>query len=101
MKVVFDRNPDAEWLLDLAHIDDYKHMQEIVEVKFLKCLHAADKRFSADHEHLPIGQGELDFKLTFQNYLKGYDGKIIFEVVFTDENIIISKNVIQTILESS
>lgn len=101
LKVVFDRNPDVELLLDIAHIDDYKHLEQILEVKFPKCLHIADKSFSADHEHLPIGQGELDFQLIFQKYLNGYDGKIIFEVVDNDENIVKSKNIIQTILESN
>lgn len=101
LKVVFDRNPDVELLLDIAHIDDYKHLQEILEVKFPKCLHIADKRFSEAHEHLPIGEGDLDFELIFQNYLKGYDGKIIFEVVDTDEKIIRSKNIIQSILNKT
>jgi sugar phosphate isomerase/epimerase len=100
LKIVFDRNPDVELLLDIAHIDNYNHLQNILEVKFPKCIHIADKRFNVEHEHLPIGQGELDFELIFQNYLKGYDGKIIFEVVDTDEEIIKSKNIIQTIFES-
>ena len=97
LKIIFDRNPDVELLLDIAHIDDYDHLQEILKVKFPKCLHIADKRFSVEHEHLPIGQGDLDFKLIFQNYLKGYDGKIIFEVVDTDKEIIDSKDIIQNI----
>jgi sugar phosphate isomerase/epimerase len=99
LKVVFDRNPDVELLLDVAHIDDYEHLQKIIEVKFPKCVHIADKRLNVDHEHLPIGEGELDFDLIFKSYLKGYDGKIIFEVVDTDEKIIKSKNIIETILE--
>jgi sugar phosphate isomerase/epimerase len=101
LKIVFDRNPDVELLLDIAHTDDYKHLQKIIEVKFPKCLHIADKHFSVEHEHIPIGQGELDFELIFQNYLKGYDGKIIFEVVETDEEIIKSKNTIQKIVQSN
>lgn len=100
LKVVFDRNTDVELLLDIAHIDDYDHLQKILEVKFPKCLHIADKHFSVEHEHLPIGQGELDFELIFGKYLKGYDGKIIFEVVGTDEEIIKSKNAIQNIFQS-
>jgi len=51
------------------------------------------------HEHLPVGQGELDFKTIFENYLKDFDGKIIFEVVSdNDEDIINSKTLIQKIL---
>jgi sugar phosphate isomerase/epimerase len=99
LKVVFDRNPDVELLLDIAHIDGYEHLQKIIDVKFPKCLHIADKHLNVDHEHLPIGEGELDFDLIFKSYLKGYDGKIIFEVVDTDEKIIKSKNIIETILE--
>lgn len=101
LKIVFDRNPDVELLLDIAHIDDYNHLQKILEVKFPRCLHVADKRFSVEHEHLSIGQGNLDFKLIFQNYLKGYDGKIIFEVVDTDEEIIKLKAIIEKILKNS
>lgn len=99
LKVMFDRNPDVELLLDIAHIDDYEHLAKVLEVKFPKCLHIADKRFSVDHEHLPIGEGELDFELIFQKYLKGYGGKVIFEVVGTDEKIIKSKSIIRNILE--
>lgn len=101
LKIIFDRNPDVELLLDIAHIDDYDHLQEILKVKFPKCLHIADKRFSVEHEHLPIGQGDLDFELIFQNYLKGYDGKIIFEVVDTDEEVIHSKDIIESIIYSN
>jgi len=97
LKIIFDKNPDVELLLDIAHIDDYDHLKEILKVKFPKCLHIADKRFSVEHEHLPLGQGNLDFELIFQNYLKGYDGKIIFEVVDTDEEVIHSKDIIQNI----
>lgn len=101
LKIVFDRNPDVELLLDIAHIDNYEHLQSILQVRFPKCIHVSDKHFSVDHEHIPIGQGQLDFQLIFQNYLKGYDGKIIFEVVDTDEEIMKSKNIIQTIFESN
>lgn len=101
LKIIFDRNPDVELLLDIAHIDDYDHLQKILKVKFPKCLHIADKRFSVEHEHLPIGQGDLDFELIFQNYLKGYDGKIIFEVVDTDEEVIHSKDIIESIIYSN
>ena len=98
LKIVFDKNPDVELLLDIAHIDDYMHLQKIIEVKFPKCLHVSDKHFSVGHEHLPIGHGDINFELVFQNYIKGYDGKIIFEVVDTDEEIIKSKNIIHRCL---
>lgn len=100
LKILFDRNPDAELLLDTAHIDDYDHLQRILEIKFPKCLHISDKHFSVGHEHLAVGQGDLDFEMIFKNYLKGYDGKIIFEIVGSDEEIIQSKNMIREILQS-
>lgn len=33
LKVVFDKNPDVELLLDIAHIDDYEHLEKIIKVK--------------------------------------------------------------------
>lgn len=100
LKIFFDKNQDVELLLDLAHIDDYAHLKNIINIKFPTCLHIADKHFSVDHEHLPIGQGDLDFNLIFKNYLKDFDGKIIFEVIGSDEEIIHSKNIISSILEN-
>ncbi|WP_052447308.1 hypothetical protein [Clostridium polynesiense] len=90
----------GELLLDIAHIDDYNHLEKIIKVKFSKCIHIADKHFNVKHEHLPIGQGELDFEVVFNTCLKGYTGKIIFEVVDTDEEIIKFKSLIQRIFES-
>ncbi len=100
LKIVFDRNPDVELVLDIAHIDSYKHLQNILEVKFPKCLHISDKRFISFHEHLAVGQGELNFDLIFRKYLKEFEGKVIFEVVGTDEEIINSKNIIKTAIEN-
>lgn len=100
LKIVFDKNPHVELLLDLAHIDDYNHLEKILEVKFPKCIHIADKRFTVDHEHLAIGHGEIDFELIFNKYLKDYNGKIIFEVIADDEEIVKSKNIIKGIIES-
>lgn len=100
IKIIFDRNPDVELLLDLAHIDDYQHLEKIIQVKYPTCLHLADKRFSIQHEHLPVGQGELDFKVIFNEYLKEFNGKIIFEVVASDVEIIESKETIQSILNN-
>jgi len=99
LKILFDRNPDVDLLLDVAHIDNYKHLEKILEVKFPNCLHISDKRFNKDHEHLPIGQGELDFELIFREYLKGYNGKVIFEIVGSDEEIINSKKIIEKIFK--
>jgi len=99
LKLVLDYSPKTEFLLDIAHIDSYEHLQRLISVKFPKCLHIADKHFSVVHEHLPVGQGELDFEKIFKSYLKGYSGKIIFEVATeNDDDIINGKNVIQKIL---
>lgn len=57
-------------------------------------LHVAGKHFDVPHEHLPLSQGDIDYKLVFQKYLKGYDGRIILEIEGTDEEIITSKRII-------
>ncbi|WP_040461910.1 TIM barrel protein [Haloplasma contractile] len=101
LKIVFDKNPDVELLLDVAHIDDYVHLEKIIDVKYPTCLHIADKRFNVLHEHLPLGKGELDFNLIFKKYLHEFDGKIIFEVVDTDELILNSKRTIELILNNN
>ena len=62
LRIVFDKNPDVELVFDIAHIDSY--------------------------EHLPIGMGDLDFKLIFSKYLKHFKGDIIFEIPEEDTVII-------------
>lgn len=84
----------TEQLLDVAHMDNYEQMEQIVEVKFPKCLHVAGKHFDIKHEHLPLSQGDIDYKLVFQKYLRDYDGRIILEVDGTDEEIIESRDII-------
>jgi sugar phosphate isomerase/epimerase len=99
LKLIFDISPKTELLLDIAHINSYEHLQNIIDVKYPKCLHIADKHFSVIHEHLPIGHGELDFDTIFANHLKGYTGKIIFEVVTDkDDEIIDGKEIIRKII---
>jgi len=51
-------------------------------------LHIADRRFSSNHEHLPIGEGEIDFELVFSKYLSGFNGKVILEIS-EDENVVV------------
>lgn len=96
--VIFSKNPDVELLLDIAHIDNYDHLEEIIKIKYPTCLHIADKRFQIEHEHLPLGEGELDFNFIFEKHLKDFKGKIIFEVVSEDEKIIKSKAIIHKAL---
>jgi len=94
IKMVFHSNPYVELLFDVAHIDSYKHLEQIINAKYPKCIHAAGKHFNVIHEHLPLGQGDIDYKLVFSKYLKAYDGRVILEVVDEDEEIIQSKKII-------
>lgn len=100
LQVIYNSNTYVEQLLDVAHIDNYKHLEEIISVKYPKCLHVAGKHFNVPHEHLPITQGDIDYKLVFQSYLKNYDGKIILEVEGTDEEIVASKKIIDEAIRS-
>ena len=94
LRVVFSSDDYVEQLLDVAHIDSYKHLNEIISVKFPKCLHIAGKHFDIPHEHLSLTEGDIDYKVVFSQYLKGYDGRIILEIDGTDEEIAISKQII-------
>lgn len=93
------KDKNIELLLDIAHIDNYEQLKKIVAIKKPKILHIADKHFNVEHEHLPIGDGELDFTYIFKDVLYGFDGKIIFEVVAKDIPIIESLKAIKRILE--
>ena len=101
INIMFSKNPNVELLLDIAHIDSYDHLKSIIQIKKPKMLHVADKSFNAIHEHLPVGNGEIDFKYIFKKILKDFDGKIIFEVVDEDKVIINSKNIIKKIIEEN
>jgi sugar phosphate isomerase/epimerase len=63
LRIFFRGNSGVELLLDLAHIGDYEHLCDIIEVKYPGMLHVSDRRFSVAHEHLPIGMGDIDFEL--------------------------------------
>lgn len=95
LRMLYDADNYVEQLLDIAHIDDYEHLKEIIDVKYPKCLHVAGKHFDKDHEHLSITQGDIDYELVFKQYLQNYDGRIILEVVDTDAEIIKSKEIIE------
>lgn len=92
---VYDQDDYVEQLLDVAHIDNYAHLAEIVAVKFPKCLHVAGKHFDILHEHLPLTQGDIDYNVVFHKYLNGYDGRVILEVGGSDEDILASKQIIE------
>ncbi len=96
---VFTHVPQAELILDVAHIDDYEHLQQILELKFPRILHVADRHLENTHEHLTIGDGNIDFKLIFGDILKNFSGRIIFEVPFEYEARLQSKQRIEQILQ--
>jgi len=54
IKLIFEQNPRLEFLLDIAHVDSYEHLEAMVKVKCPKILHLADKHFHVIHEHLPV-----------------------------------------------
>lgn len=78
------KHPDVHLLLDIAHIASYEHLEGILEIKYPEKLHIADKRMHIPHEHLPIGNGELDFKKIFK-MLGAFKGDIIIELDEEDD----------------
>ncbi|MDZ5253816.1 TIM barrel protein [Clostridium sp. LIBA-8841] len=100
IKEIFIQNNDLEFLLDIAHIDNMNHLQEMINVKTPKILHISDRHFDVVHEHLPLGQGDIDFQYIFSNLLPEYNGKIILEVVNKDSDILHSKDLIKSLLNT-
>lgn len=98
IRIMFRNNPNLEFILDVAHIESYEHLERIVDVKMPKILHIADKHFNVIHEHLPIGQGDIDYEHVFNNELREFTGKIILEIVQSDEAVISSRDKIRNIL---
>ncbi|MGG7076570.1 TIM barrel protein [Clostridium sardiniense] len=94
---IFNQNKELEFLLDIAHIDNINHLEEMIAIKKPKILHIADRRFNVVHEHLPIGNGDIDFQYIFSNLLREYNGKIILEIVDSDLDIINSKKIIENL----
>lgn len=99
LEIMFSKNNDLELLLDIAHIQSYEHLCDLVAVKYPKILHIADKHFDVIHEHLPIGLGELDYNNIFNNIVKDFKGKIIVEIVDSDKDIIDAMEYINTIIK--
>lgn len=95
LELIFNTHRDLEFLLDIAHIQSYEHLQELVKIKAPQILHIADKHFDVIHEHIPFGEGELDFNYIFNEVLNEFDGDIIIEVVTSDEDIINAKEYLQ------
>ena len=97
----FDSKCNFRFLLDIAHIDSYDHLEDLVKTRYPDMLHLADTHFAAEHEHLPIGQGELDFTLIFSEYLDVFDGKIIFEITQSEEDIVNARLQIMNVLNTT
>lgn len=95
IEIMFQQNPKLEFLLDVAHIDNYEHFESMIKIKAPKILHIADRHLEIAHEHLPIGQGNIDYKHVFTNILNKFDGKIVLEIVQSLEDIIDSRNKIE------
>jgi sugar phosphate isomerase/epimerase len=88
---LFQAHPSLEFLCDVAHIDDYQHLAELIAAKHPAMLHVADSRFSVTHEHLPLGEGDIDFSHVFSHLLPAFDGTMIFEIVESDAHIVAAK----------
>lgn len=100
IEIMLEKNPGLEFLLDVAHIDSYDHLKDMLRIRMPKILHIADRHLEVVHEHLPLGQGNIDFKYIFQDILKGFNGKIIFEVTQSDEDIISSKRILESFINN-
>ena len=99
LRIIFDKYQDIGLLLDIAHINNYDHLKEIVQMRFPECIHITDKHFGISHEHLPLGEGELDFNMIFGNILKGYDGRIILEIIHSKNAIEKSNKILEKIFK--
>lgn len=98
LEIIFEKYKELELLLDIAHIQSYEHLRNLVKIKAPKMLHIADKHFDIVHEHIAFGEGELDFKYIFKEILNKFDGDIVIEVVTNDDDIINAKEYLQNII---
>jgi Xylose isomerase-like TIM barrel. len=98
IEIMFEENKELEFVLDIAHMDDYKHLQEMVAIKYPKMLHITDRPLEDIHNHVPIGQGNIDFRYIFDNIMPGYSNKVIIEVFQSDEGIIETRDHIKRIV---
>lgn len=95
---VLGENPGLEFLLDVAHMDDLDHLRRLVAVRRPRLLHVADRHLAAIHEHLPVGEGDIDFGTVFRDVLPDYRDRIILEIVQSDEAILASKQKLEGLL---
>jgi sugar phosphate isomerase/epimerase len=99
LRIIFESCPDIGLLLDLAHINNYDHLKEIVEMRFPECIHIADKHFGIAHEHITLGDGDLDFEMIFNQIIPRYSGRIILEAVDSKGSIQKSKKILDTLFK--
>lgn len=99
VELVFSQNPQLEFLIDIAHIYDYEHLKELVRIKTPKKLHITDSHFDVIHEHIPLGEGDIDFRYIFNEILSDFQGDIIIELVSEDRDIINAKRIIESCLD--
>lgn len=78
-KYVFSKLPDLELVLDIAHLNSLDELETLINIKYPKILHVADRNYNIEHEHLFLGEGEIDYEYIFTNHLKNFSGKLIFE----------------------
>ena len=97
VELMFNQNSELEFLLDIAHIYDYEHLKEMVSIRMPKKLHVTDSHFDVIHEHIPLGNGDIDFEYVFKEILNKFQGDIIIELL-EDEEIIKAKNIIESCL---
>jgi sugar phosphate isomerase/epimerase len=97
VELIFGENKNLRFLLDLAHIDDYNHLLKMVKIKKPEILHIADRHLEVIHEHLPVGDGNIDFGKVFKEIIPSYNGRIIFEIR-SDEGLIHSKKIISQLI---
>lgn len=100
IEIIFKENPNLQFLLDVAHIDNYEHLKSMIKIKMPKILHIADRHLERIHEHLPIGQGNINYKHIFANILNNFDGKIVLEIVQSSDDIVNSKSKIEEFCRS-
>lgn len=85
---IFLNNPGLDFFLDVAHTDDLAHSKALISQKRPSGLFVSDRRFSVHHEHLPAGEGNVDFQSIFNDLLPGFKGSIVIEIDTSDEDIL-------------
>ena len=101
IKYIFVNNPNLEFILDIAHIDNLVHLTEMISIKKPGYFHLADKRLNVIHEHLPVGEGNIDFDKIFSEIIIWNGLKIIFEIVQGENELVKSKTIIEKIIKNN